>query len=91
VHLETHLFQFAAAATRARRHLVAINLAPRPVSRSRARAKRYTFGVRSLRYVSMPAAFVLIIGIALLCVALLALVGTLWAALHFGDGEEDED
>jgi hypothetical protein len=39
----------------------------------------------------MSAAFILIIVIALLCIALPALVGILWAALHFGAGEHDED
>jgi hypothetical protein len=39
----------------------------------------------------MSAALVLIIMIGLLCVALLALVGILWAALHFGVGHEDDD
>jgi hypothetical protein len=37
----------------------------------------------------MSAAFVLIMVIALLCVALFALLGLLWAALHFGVGEDD--
>jgi hypothetical protein len=52
---------------------------------------RYTLAARALRYVAMSAAFVLIIVIPLLCVALLALVGILWAALHFDVGENDED
>jgi hypothetical protein len=40
----------------------------------------------------MFAALVLIIVVAVLCTALLALFGILWAALHFGAGEdEDED
>jgi nitrogen fixation-related uncharacterized protein len=39
----------------------------------------------------MSAALVLIIVVALLCVALLALFGILWAALHFGIGEDDDD
>jgi hypothetical protein len=39
----------------------------------------------------MSAAFILIIVVASLCVALLALVGILWVALHFGVGHEDDD
>jgi hypothetical protein len=39
----------------------------------------------------MSATFVLIIVVALLCVALLVLFGILWAALHFGVGEDDDD
>jgi hypothetical protein len=39
----------------------------------------------------MSAAFVLIIVVALLCVALLVLFGALWVALHFGVGREDDD
>jgi hypothetical protein len=39
----------------------------------------------------MSAAFVLIIVVALLCVALLVLFRLLWAALHFGVGEDDDD
>ena len=39
----------------------------------------------------MTAALVLIIVVALLCVALVAIFGILWAALHFGVGEDDDD
>jgi hypothetical protein len=39
----------------------------------------------------MSAAFVLVIVVALLCIALMALFGVLWAPLHFGVGEDDED
>jgi hypothetical protein len=39
----------------------------------------------------MSAAFILIVVVALLCVALLVLFGILWAALHFGVGHEDDD
>jgi hypothetical protein len=39
----------------------------------------------------MSAAFVLIIVVALLCVALLVLFGVLWAGLHFGVGHDDDD
>jgi nitrogen fixation-related uncharacterized protein len=38
----------------------------------------------------MTAALVLIIVVALLCVALVAIFGILWAALHFGVGEDDD-
>jgi hypothetical protein len=55
------------------------------------RAKRYVLAARALRYVAMSAAFVLIVVISSLCGALLTLVGILWAALHFGVGENDED
>jgi len=44
-----------------------------------------------LRYGAMSAALVLIIVVALLCVALLALFGLLWAALHFGVGHDDDN
>jgi hypothetical protein len=33
---------------------------------------------------------VLIIVVALLCIAMLALFGVLWAALHFGVGHDDD-
>jgi hypothetical protein len=46
--------------------------------------ERYPYG-------AMSATFVLIIVVALLCVALLVLFGILWAALHFGVGEDDDD
>jgi hypothetical protein len=36
----------------------------------------------------MNATFILIIVVALLCVALIAI---LWAALHFGVGDDDDD
>jgi hypothetical protein len=39
----------------------------------------------------MSAAFVLITVVALPCVALLALFGVLWGALHFGVGHDDDD
>jgi hypothetical protein len=39
----------------------------------------------------MSAAFVLVIVVALLGIALRALFGVLWAALHFGVGDDDED
>jgi nitrogen fixation-related uncharacterized protein len=39
----------------------------------------------------MTAALVLVIVVALLCVALVAIFGILWAALHFGVGEDDDD
>jgi hypothetical protein len=39
----------------------------------------------------MSVAFVLIVVVALLCVTLLVLFGILWAALHFGVGEDDDD
>jgi hypothetical protein len=39
----------------------------------------------------MSAALILIIVVALLCVALLVLFGVLWVALHFGVGHEDDD
>jgi hypothetical protein len=38
----------------------------------------------------MSATLVLVIVVALLCIALLVLLGTLWAALHFGVGDEDD-
>jgi hypothetical protein len=41
--------------------------------------------------VAMSAAFVLIIVVALLCIALLALLGILWAPLHFGVGDDEDD
>jgi hypothetical protein len=39
----------------------------------------------------MSAAFILIIVVALMCVAMLVLFGALWVALHFGVGHEDDD
>jgi hypothetical protein len=39
----------------------------------------------------MSAAFVLIIVVALLCIAMLVLFGILWAALHVGVGHDDDD
>jgi hypothetical protein len=53
------------------------------------RANRYTLAARTLRCIAMSAALVLIIVVALLCFALLVLFGALWAALHFGVGEDD--
>jgi hypothetical protein len=46
---------------------------------------------RALRCITMSAAMVLIIVVALLCFALLVLFGALWAALHFGVGRDDDD
>jgi hypothetical protein len=62
---------------------------PRPVPSTPACAKRCSLAVRALRCVAMSAALVLIIVVALLCAALLALLGLLWVALHFGVGEDD--
>jgi hypothetical protein len=45
---------------------------------------RCTLAARALRCSAMSAAFVLIIVVALLCIAMLALFGALWVALHFG-------
>jgi hypothetical protein len=39
----------------------------------------------------MSAALILIIIVAVLCVALLVLFGALWVALHFGVDHEDDD
>jgi hypothetical protein len=39
----------------------------------------------------MSATFVLITVVALLCVALIVIFGILWAALHLGVGEDDDD
>jgi hypothetical protein len=39
----------------------------------------------------MTAALVLVIVVALLCVALVAIFGVLWAALHFGVGVDEDD
>ncbi len=39
----------------------------------------------------MSATFVLIIVVALLCVTLLAVFGILWAALHFGVCDDEDD
>jgi hypothetical protein len=39
----------------------------------------------------MSATLVLIIVVALLCLALVVIFGILWAALHFGVGEDDDD
>jgi nitrogen fixation-related uncharacterized protein len=39
----------------------------------------------------MTAALVLVIVVALLCVALVAIFAILWGALHFGVGEDDDD
>jgi hypothetical protein len=74
-----------------RRHLVAIEPAPRPVQSSPPRAKRYTLAARAIRFVSMSATFVLIIVVALLCVTLLGIFGILWAAPHFGVREDEDD
>jgi hypothetical protein len=74
-----------------RRHLVAIEPAPRSVPSSPPRAKRYTLAARAIRFVSMSATFVLIIVVALLCVALLAVFGILWAAPHFGARDDEDD
>jgi hypothetical protein len=40
---------------------------------------------------AMTATLVLIIVVALLCVALLLPFGILWAALHFGVGKDEDD
>jgi hypothetical protein len=74
-----------------RRHLVAIEPAPRPLQSSPPRAKRYTLAARAIRLVSMSATFVLIIVVALLCVTLLAVFGILWAAPHFGVCDDEDD
>jgi hypothetical protein len=73
-----------------RRHLVAIEPA-RPVQSSPLRAKHYTLAARAIRFVSMSATFVLIIVVALLCVALLAVFGILWATQHFGARDDEDD
>jgi nitrogen fixation-related uncharacterized protein len=39
----------------------------------------------------MTATLVLIIVVALLCIALIAIFVILWGALHFGVGEDDDD
>jgi hypothetical protein len=39
---------------------------------------------------AMSATLVLVILVALLCIDLLALFGMLWAALHFGVGDDDD-
>jgi hypothetical protein len=75
----------------ARRSCVATKPAPRPVQSTPARGARYTLTARALRYRAMSAAFVLIIVVALLCIAMLVLFGVLWAALHFGVGHDDDD
>jgi hypothetical protein len=62
-----------------------------PPTGAPAREARCTLAARALRCGAMSAAFVLIIVVALLCVALLVLFGLLWAALHFGVGEDDDD
>ena len=62
---------------RERHHLVAIESAPRPVPSSPPRAKRYTLAARTLRCIAMSAALVLVIVVALLCIAMLALFGVL--------------
>ena len=64
---------------------------PRSVSNSPARTKPYGLAARALRCTAMSAALVLIIVVALLCFALLVLFGVLWAALHFGVGEDEDD
>ena len=74
-----------------RRHLVAIEPAPRPVQSSPPRAKRYTLAARAIRFVSMSATFVLIIVVALLCVILLGIFGILWAAPHFRVRDDEDD
>jgi hypothetical protein len=59
---------------------------PEPGHRPPRRVARCTADVG--RY---DAATILIIVVALLCVAMLALFGVLWAALHFGVGHDDDD
>jgi hypothetical protein len=39
----------------------------------------------------MTAPFILIVLVALMCVALIVIFGVLWAALRFGVGEDDDD
>jgi nitrogen fixation-related uncharacterized protein len=39
----------------------------------------------------MSAILIIVIVVALLCVGLVALYGILWAALHFGVGEDEDD
>jgi hypothetical protein len=39
----------------------------------------------------MNATLILIIVVALLCIALITMFGALWAALHFSVGEDDDD
>jgi hypothetical protein len=73
-----------------RRHLVAIEPAPRPVPSAPARAKCPALAARAIRFASMSATFVLIIVVALLCVTLLTLFGILWAAPHFGARDEED-
>src|ERR1700749_38774 len=58
-----------------RRHLVAIEPAPRSVPSSPPRAKRYTLAARAIRFVSMSATFVLTMGAALVGVTLLGIFG----------------
>jgi hypothetical protein len=64
---------------------------PPPVPSGAARAEGYTLVATALRCVAMSAALVIIIVVALLCIALLGLFGVLWAALHFGVGHDDDD
>jgi hypothetical protein len=39
----------------------------------------------------MTAAVILIVVVALLCVALAAMIGILWATLHFGADKDKDD
>jgi hypothetical protein len=39
----------------------------------------------------MTTASVLIVIVALLCVAVVVIFGILWAALHFGVGDDEDD
>jgi hypothetical protein len=66
---------------------------PAPPARSWSGSRRSgdTLVARVLRCGAMSAALVIIVVVALLCVGLLALFGLLWAALHFGAGEDDND
>ena len=63
----------------------------RPSHGSPSRATRCTLAARTLRYRAKFAALVVIIVAAALCIALLALFGILWAALHFGAGEDEDN
>jgi hypothetical protein len=58
---------------------------------SPTRAERDTLTARALRYRAMYAALVVIIVVALLYVAMLALFGILWASVHFGAGEDEDN
>jgi hypothetical protein len=59
---------------------------PRPAGHARRAARP-----PSRRYDADAISAALVIFVALLCIAMLAVFGLLWAALHFGVGEDDED